>query len=418
MTATSDRTGLSGGIREAQADRADLPAICGGMPVRAEKIYYAHQSVDQSDIDAVTAVLRSDFLTCGPAVSSAEKKLCEVTGAKYAVLCSSGTAGLHIACLAAGVGEGDEVITTPITFAASANCALFCGGKPVFADIDPETYQIDPAEIERHITPRTKAIIPVDFGGQAVDEDAMLDIARRHGLIYIEDACHSIGTKYKGRPIGSIADMTVMSFHPVKTICGGEGGAVLTDSKELYDRLVLYRTHGITRDPAFMQGEPDGPWYYEEVALSTNYRITDIQSALIESQLRRLDAFAARRKAIQARYDEAFSQIPQLIVQKETPGSDSVRHLYILQIDPDRLTIDRRGFYDAMAAENIICNVHYIPVYTFPYYRSLGYARGLCPNAERLYERILTIPFFHGMSDRDAGDVIRAVTRICAYYAK
>ena len=356
------------------------PAAAGGTPVRDSKIFYAHQSIDQSDIDAVAEVMRSDFLTCGPAIDAAEQKLCEVTGAKYAVLCSSGTAALHIACLAAGVGAGDEVITTPITFAASANCALYCGARPVFADIDPETWQLSPARAEEKITEKTKAIIPVDFGGQAVDEEAFLRIARKHGLVYIEDACHSIGTTYtwqgrfddeagekafrresdpvKGetRRIGQFADMTVMSFHPVKTICGGEGGAVLTDNEEYYKKLLVMRTHGITRDPSLMSKEPDGPWYYEQVALSTNYRITDMQAALIGSQLKKLPQFAQRRKEIRRRYDEAFSRIP--------------------------------------------------------------HGQGLCPEAEKLYSEMLTIPFYHGMSDEDVESVITAVQRICAWYAR
>ena len=418
------------------------PAAAGGTPVRDSKIFYAHQSIDQSDIDAVAEVMRSDYLTCGPAIDAAEQKLCEVTGAKYAVLCSSGTAALHIACLAAGVGAGDEVITTPITFAASANCALYCGARPVFADIDPETWQLSPARAEEKITEKTKAIIPVDFGGQAVDEEAFLRIARKHGLVYIEDACHSIGTTYtwqgrfddeagekafrresdpvKGetRRIGQFADMTVMSFHPVKTICGGEGGAVLTDNEEYYKKLLVMRTHGITRDPSLMSKEPDGPWYYEQVALSTNYRITDMQAALIGSQLKKLPQFAARRKEIRRRYDEAFSRIPQLVVQKETEGSDSVRHLYILRLNPEKISIDRAEFFAAMGAENIVCNVHYIPIYTFPYYQEIGYGQGLCPEAEKLYSEMLTIPFYHGMSDEDVESVITAVQRICAWYAR
>ncbi|MCI2049878.1 MAG: UDP-4-amino-4,6-dideoxy-N-acetyl-beta-L-altrosamine transaminase [Lachnospiraceae bacterium] len=396
----------------------EIPAILGGIPVRDTKLYYAHQYIDQDDIDAVEAVLRSDYLTCGPAIPSCEKKLCEVTGAKYAVLCANGTAALHIACMAAGVGPGDEVITTPMTFAASANCALYCGARPVFADIDENTYNLDPDEAEKKITDRTKAVVAVDFTGQSVPEDRFIELCRKHHLVYIEDGAHVIGTKYKGRPNGSFADMTCLSFHPVKTICGGEGGAVLTDSEEYYKKLLLYRAHGITRDRTQMEHPDQGPWYYEQIALAPNYRMTDMQAALIESQLKKLDIFAARRKAIKKRYDEAFSRLPQVTVQKEIPESDTVRHLYILRLNPDRLNIDRKRFFEAMGEENIVCNVHYIPVYWFPYYEKLGYKRGLCPKAEKLYGEEITIPFYYAMSDKDVEDVIRAVTKIATCYAR
>ena len=401
-----------------QAVMNGIPALAGGKPIRSEKIFYAHQQIDQADIDAVVRVLKSDYLTCGPAIDSAERALCDITGAKYAVLCSSGTAALHIACMAAGIGEGDEVITTPITFAASANCVRYCGGKPVFADIDPATYQLDPAKAAEKITDRTKAIIPVDFGGGPADIDVFRALAKAHGLTVIEDASHAIGTKLRERCVGTLADMTVFSFHPVKTICGGEGGAVMTDSEELYRKLILYRTHGITRDTSLMRHEPDGPWYYEQLALSTNYRITDMQAALIESQLKKLSQFAARRDEIRRRYDEAFGRLPQLFIQQETPGAETVRHLYILRIVPEKLTIDRRGFYDALMAENIVPNVHYVPVYYFPYYESLGYERGLCPEAERLYDEMLTIPLYAGMTDDDVESVIEGVTRIANYYSR
>ena len=396
----------------------EIPAILGGVPVREKKLYYAHQYIDQADIDAVVSVLKSDYLTCGPHIDAVEEKLCRVTGAKYAVVCANGTAALHIACLAAGVGPGDEVITTPITFAASANCALYCGARPVFADINDRTYNLDPAEAEKKITDKTKAIVAVDFTGQSVEEDRFIDICRRHDLVYIEDGAHVIGTKYKGRMNGSIADMTCLSFHPVKTICGGEGGAVLTNNADYYKKLLLYRSHGITRDRTLMEHPDEGPWYYEQVALAPNYRMTDIQAALIESQLDKLEVFSARRKAIKKRYDEAFSKLPGIIVQQEIPESDTVRHLYIIRLDPDRLNTDRKRFFEAMAAENIVCNVHYIPVYWFPYYEKLGYQRGLCPKAEKLYGEIITIPFYYAMSDGDVEDVIHAVSRIALYYAR
>ena len=394
----------------------EKPAICGGEPVRSTKIFYGHQFIDEDDIQAVVDVLKSDYLTCGPKIGELEEKLCEVTGAKYAVVCSNGTAALHIACLAAGVMPGDEVITTPITFAASANCALYCGAKPVFADINENTYNIDPAHVERLTTERTKAVVAVDFTGQSVELGRLLAHCREHKLVLIEDGAHVIGTSYKGRMNGSIADMTTMSFHPVKTVTGGEGGAVLTNSKEYYEKLLLYRAHGITRDPKLMEHEPDGPWYYEQIALGMNYRMTDMQAALIISQLNKLPRFMERRKAIVKAYNEAFSRLPQLFVQQEIPESDTTRHLYILRIRPEKLTIDRKQFFEALAAENICCNVHYIPTYYFPYYEKLGYKRGLCPKAEKLYAEEISLPLYYAMTDQDVEDVIRAVTRITEYF--
>ncbi len=394
----------------------EKPAICGGEPVRSTKIFYGHQFIDEDDIQAVVDVLKSDYLTCGPKIGELEEKLCEVTGAKYAVVCSNGTAALHIACLAAGVMPGDEVITTPITFAASANCALYCGAKPVFADINENTYNIDPAHVEKLTTERTKAVVAVDFTGQSVELDRLLAHCREHNLVLIEDGAHVIGTSYKGRMNGSIADMTTMSFHPVKTVTGGEGGAVLTNSKEYYEKLLLYRAHGITRDPKLMEHEPDGPWYYEQIALGMNYRMTDMQAALIISQLNKLPRFMERRKAIVKAYNEAFSRLPQLFVQQEIPESDTTRHLYILRIRPEKLTIDRKQFFEALAAENICCNVHYIPTYYFPYYEKLGYKRGLCPKAEKLYAEEISLPLYYAMTDQDVEDVIRAVTRIAEYF--
>ncbi|WP_026498305.1 UDP-4-amino-4,6-dideoxy-N-acetyl-beta-L-altrosamine transaminase [Butyrivibrio sp. WCD2001] len=399
-------------------DNIGIPAICGGSPVREKKLYYSHQDINDKDIAAVVEVLKSDYLTTGPAITEMERKLCEITGAKYAVAISNDTAALHIACLAAGVGEGDEVITTPITFAASANCAFYCGGRPVFADIDPETYQIDPADVERKITDKTKAVIPVDYTGQTADLQAIRDICDKHGLVMIEDAAHSIGTKYNGVHVGTLADMTTFSFHAVKTITGGEGGAIVTNDEELYKKLMLLRTHGITRDESLMEHESDGPWYYEQLLLAPNYRLTDIQAALICSQLDRLPEFVERRKAIRKKYDEAFSKIPELFVQKEDKNSDCCRHLYILRIVPEKLKIGRKEFFDALGAENIICNVHYIPTYYFPYYEKMGYKKGLCPNAEKLYDEMITIPLYAAMTDEDAENVIAAVTKIVEYYKK
>ena len=396
----------------------EKPAICGGTPVRDKKIFYGHQYLDQADYDAVLDVLKSDYLTCGPKISELEEKLCEITGAKYAVACSNGTAALHIAAMAAGITEGDELITTPITFAASANCALYCGAKPVFADINEKTYNIDPASVEEHITPATKAVVAVDYTGQAVELDRLQEICNKHKLVLIEDAAHSVGTKYNGRGVGSIADMTTFSFHPVKTITGGEGGAVLTNNEEYYKKLLLYRAHGITRVPELMEQEIDGPWYYEQVDLGFNYRMTDIQAGLIISQLDKLEMFSNRRKELVARYNQAFAENDAIVVQEEIPQSDTTRHLYILRLNPEKLTINRREFFDALAAENVCCNVHYIPVYYFPYYKRLGYEKGICPKAEKLYDEMITLPLYYGMSDQDCDDVIKAVEKIAAYYHK
>lgn len=394
-------------------------AINGGYPVRSGKIYYGRQWIDESDIEAVAATLRSDFITCGPKVDEMERMLEEYTGAKYAVAVSNGTAALHCACIAAGIGSGDEVITTPITFAASANCALYCGARPIFADINPETYNIDPDNIRAHITEKTKAIVAVDFTGQAVENEQIRKICDEYNLVFIEDAAHAIATKYNGKQVGSLADMTCFSFHPVKTITGGEGGAITTNNKELYKKLVLAHTHGITHDQELMEGAPhEGPWYYEEISLGYNYRITDFQAALIVSQMKKLDLFAARRKEIVKKYDEAFQKLPEIIVQKEIPQSDTCRHLYIIRLDLDKLTCTRREFFDAMSAENVQCQIHYVPVYWFPYYAHLGYKKGLCPKAEELYKGIMSIPLYPKMTDQDVEDVIHAVKKVVENYRR
>lgn len=397
--------------------KMEKPAIEGGTPVRETKIFYGHQYIDDADIQAVVDVLKSDYLTCGPKIAELEQKLCDVTGAKYAVVCSNGTAALHIACLAAGVSAGDEVITTPITFAASANCALYCGAKPVFADINPETYNIDPACVRAKVTEKTKAVVAVDFTGQSVELDELLKLCKEKNMVLIEDGAHVIGTKYKGKANGSIADMTTFSFHPVKTVTGGEGGAVLTNSKELYQKLLLYRAHGITRDESLMENPSDGPWYYEQIDLGFNYRMTDMQAALIISQLDKLEMFSKRRKEIVAKYDAAFAKIPGIFVQKEIAESDTTRHLYILRLKPEKLSINRKQFFDALGAENVCCNVHYIPTYYFPYYQKLGYQKGICPNAEKLYDEIISLPLYYAMTDEDVESVIAAVSKIANYYA-
>lgn len=394
-------------------------AIEGGYPVRGGKIYYGRQWIGEDDIRAVEEVLRSDYITCGPKVDEFEQELARYTGAKYAVAVANGTAALHCACIAAGIGPGDEVITTPLTFAASANCALYCGARPVFADVDPHTYNIDPASVRAHITPRTKAIVAVDFTGQAVRHDELRAICDEFGLVFIEDAAHAIATKYKGKPVGSLADLTCFSFHPVKTITGGEGGAVTTDDEALYRKLVLAHTHGITHDEAQMQDAPhEGPWCYEQISLGYNYRMTDFQAALLVSQLHKADAFAARRKEIVATYNKAFAHMPELILQQEIPESDTCRHLYIIRLALDKLRCTRRQFFDAMGAENVQCQVHYVPVYWFPYYRALGYEKGLCPVAEEIYQGIMSIPLYPKMTNQDVEDTIHAVKKVVEAYRK
>lgn len=393
-------------------------AIFGGIPVLEENLSYGHQYIDDADIQAVVDVLKSDYLTTGPKVHEAEKKLCKITGAKYAVLIANGTAALHAACFAADIEPGDEVITTPMTFAASANCILYCGGKPVFADINPETYNIDPDSVERCVTDKTKAVVAVDFTGQAVELKRLRGICDKYNLILIEDAAHSLGTKYDGQSVGSIADMTEFSFHPVKTCTAGEGGAIMTNDDKLYKKLLLFRTHGITRNPDWMDQETEGSWYYQQIVLGYNYRMTDIQAALLSSQLDKLDIFAARRKELVKRYNKAFSKIPQITVQAEIMESDTVRHLYILQFNLEMLKGTRKDYFDALQAEGVGVNVHYIPTYKFPYYQKLGYKMGTCPNSERLYERIISIPLYYGLTNEQQDKVIEAVRKVIDYYKK
>lgn len=394
-------------------------AIHGGTPVRSEKIFYGRQWIDDDDVQAVAGTLKGDLITCGPSVSALEKKLCEVTGAKYAVAVCNGTAALHCAAIAAGLGPGDEVITTPLTFAASANCAVYVGATPVFADVNPETYNIDPDSIEAHITEKTKAVVAVDFTGQAVEHDRIKEICDKHGLTLIIDAAHAIGTKYNGKPEGSLADMTCFSFHPVKTITSGEGGAITTNDPELYKKLHLASQHGIVREPEdFVEKNPEGIWYYEMQTLGFNYRMTDFQAALLSSQLKRLDEFSNRRKVIVKRYNEAFADVPELFIQKEIPESDTTRHLYIIQLKLDKLNCTRREFFDAMSAENVQCQVHYVPVYYFPFYEKMGYKRGLCPIAEEIYKGIMSIPLYPLMTDEDVESVITAVKKVVEYYKK
>lgn len=384
-----------------------------------EKLYYGKQTIEDDDIKAVVDTLKSPLITCGPRVDELEEKLCEYTGANYAVAVSNGTAALHCACIAAGIGPGDEVITTPMTFAASANCALYCGARPVFADINPETYNIDPDSIRKCITSRTKAIIAVDFTGQVVEADKIRKICNEYGLLFIEDAAHSIGSSYNGTKVGNIADITTFSFHPVKTITGGEGGAVLTNDENLYNKISLAHTHGITHDEAMMKDLPhEGMWYYEQISLGYNYRMTDFQAALLISQLGKLERFKKRRKEIVDYYDSELKNVDGIIIQKEIEQSDTCRHLYIIRLDESVLSCTRREFFDEMGRRGVQPQVHYVPVYWFPYYQELGYKKGLCPNAEEVYKGIMSIPLYPSLTEEETEYVVDVIKTIVEKYKR
>ncbi|WP_165055144.1 MULTISPECIES: UDP-4-amino-4,6-dideoxy-N-acetyl-beta-L-altrosamine transaminase [unclassified Adlercreutzia] len=390
-------------------------AICGGKPVCAELLSYGHQLIEDDNVAAVEAVLRSDHLTCGPATEAFEEALRGVTGAEHVTAVANGTAALHVACLAAGVGPGDEVIVSPITFAASANCALYCGGTPVFADIDPQTWNVDPASVRERVTERTKAVVAVDFGGVPVDAAAIREICDEFNLVFIEDAAHSLGSLHAGgRPVGSVADLTCLSFHPVKTVTTGEGGAVCANDPELARRVLLFAKHGITRDRALMRRPDEGGWYYEQLELGYNYRMSDVQAALGTSQLRRLPEFSRRRREIVSFYDEAFAGIPEVTPQLDLDPRATTRHLYCVRFDLEVLNTTRRFVYDALRAENIGVNVHYLPVYRLPYYQDLGYDPGCCPEANRYYEEVVTLPLHCRLTDEDVADVVHAVEKVVA----
>lgn len=400
-----------------QSETAVL-AINGGSPVRDTYLNYGRQYIDSEDIDAVVQILKSDFLTCGPMIKIAEQKLCKATGAKYCTMVSSGTAALHVACLAAGIENGDEVIVPPMTFAASVNCVLYCGGTPVFADIDDHSWNLSPQAVEMKITDRTKAVIAVDYMGQAADLDALGILCKKHHLILLEDAAHSIGTRYGKKKVGSLADMTTFSFHPVKTVTSGEGGAVATNDFLWDEKVRLYSQHGIVHDREKLYHKNESDCYYEQQALGYNYRITDIQAALLCSQLNKLERFSRRRKELTAYYNEEFSKMPEIILPEEIPQSDTTRHLYVVRLDRKKLTVGRDTVLNALRAENIGVAIHYIPVYLMPYYQRLGYKKGSCPNAEEHFRTSLTLPLFYSMTDQDALDVVNAVKKVINFYRK
>ncbi len=391
-------------------------ALHGGQPVRAQLLPYGHQAIGEEDLVAVLGVLRSPWITTGPKVAEFEEAVAAYVGASYAVAFSSGTAALHGAVFAAEVGDGDEAITTPLTFCATANSLLFQGATPVFADVDHETLTLDPGAVERRLTPRTKAIIPMDYGGHPADLEPLRALANRHGLRLIEDACHALGAAYHGKRVGSLSDMTVFSFHPIKHITTGEGGMVTTDDLELARRLRLFRNHGIAHDPK--QKLAHGPWYYEMTALGYNYRLSDLACALGSSQLKRLEANLLRRRSIAARYTKAFHELPAVMTPAVRQGANPAWHLYPIRLVPARLRTSRREMIEALRAENIGAHVHYIPVYQHPYYRQrFGDQTGTCPVAEAAYAHLVTLPLFQGMTDADVDDVIEAVNKVVRHYA-
>lgn len=366
---------------------------------------YGRQWIDETDIAAVAEVLRSDWLTTGPAVPRFEEAVAAFAGARYGVAVSSGTAALHAAMYAAGIGPGDEVVVPPITFVATANAVVFQGGTPVFADVDAETLLLDPAAAESRVTSRTKAIVAVDYAGQPCDYDALRTLARRHGLILISDACHSLGGAYRGRPVGTQADLTVFSYHPVKNITTGEGGMVVTERADLRDRMAAFRNHGIDTD--HRQRAERGSWFYEMQDLGYNYRITDFQCALGLSQLTRLPRWIARRQQLAGRYDAAFCNLsPVRALRRQTEVAHAY-HLYVIRMDFNALGMDRPAVFARFRERSIGVNVHYIPVHLQPYYRRrFGTAPGLCPVAEAAYEELLTLPLFPAMEDQDVDRVV------------
>jgi perosamine synthetase len=378
-------------------------------------IPYGRQWIDEEDIRAVVEVLRSDWLTTGPKVGEFEQAFANLLGAKEAVAVSNGTAALHAAMYALRIGPGDEVIVPPMTFAATANCVVFQGGTPVFADVDPETLLIDPKQVESKITSRTKAIIAVDFAGHPCDYDALRSIARKHNVALVADACHALGARYKDNLVGSLADLNVFSFHPVKHMTTGEGGAVTTNDIELASRMRTFRNHGITAD--YREREKKGSWFYEIIDLGYNYRITDFQCALGISQLRKLSAFVQRRQEIARQYDVAFKDLPQMQPLALRAGVFHAYHLYVVQLNFEWLQADRGRVFTALRAQGIGANVHYIPVHLHPYYRQrFGTKLGDCPIAEAAYERLMSLPIFPAMMDEEIGRTIKTVTKVVEQY--
>jgi UDP-4-amino-4,6-dideoxy-N-acetyl-beta-L-altrosamine transaminase len=378
-------------------------------------IPYGFQDIVDADIDAVVEVLRSDFLTQGPQVPRFEAKLASYCGASHAVAVNSATSALHIACLALGLGEGDWLWTTPNTFVASANCALYCGAKVDFVDIDPHNWNLCPQALEQKliIAEREgrlpKIVVPVHLCGRSCDMQAIYALGQRYGFKIIEDASHAIGARYRNEPVGNcrFSDITVFSFHPVKIITTAEGGVAVTNQAILAERMALFRSHGITREPSQMSKAPDGPWYYEQIVLGFNYRMTELQAALGASQMDRLDTYVARRHEIAARYDSLLTGLP---VQQPALDEDfSALHLYVIRLKLDRIRKTHREVFVAMRDSGIGVNLHYIPVHTQPYYRKMGFELGNFPEAERFYHEAITLPMFPSLSDDEVSHVVECL---------
>ena len=382
-------------------------------------IPYGRQSLDQADIDAVVEVLKSDWLTQGPTIERFETAMAQRCEARFGVAVSNATAGLHIACLAAGLGEGDALWTSPNTFLASANCGRYCGADVDFVDIDPLTWNLDAQALERKLeaAERTgtlpKVLVAVAFSGQSCDMRAVAELARRYDFTVIEDASHAVGARYAGRPVGcgEFADMTVFSFHPVKIVTTGEGGLVLTNRPELDERLRRLRSHGMTRDPAQMDEPSHGPWYYQQIELGFNYRMTDMQAALGLSQLNKLEGFLARRRELVARYQRLLACLP-LTLPTLQAEAESAWHLYVVRLHTERLTLGHRQVFEGLRAAGIGVNVHYIPVHLQPYYRDLGFVAGDFPEAEAYYAQAISLPLFPAMTDAQQDDVIDQLKRL------
>jgi UDP-4-amino-4,6-dideoxy-N-acetyl-beta-L-altrosamine transaminase len=391
-------------------------AINGGAPVRDRVLPYGRQVVDDTDIHAVIKVLRGEWLTTGPTVETYERAFADYVSAEHAVAFSSGTAALHASVFAAGIGPGDEVITTPMTFAATANAVLYCGARPVFVDVCEDTGNIDPQVVEAHFTAQTRAVMPVDYGGQPAALTEIAAQCARRSIPMIEDAAHALGAKLARRPVGSIATMTTFSTHPVKHITTGEGGLVTTGDAATAQRMRAFRSHGITTD-ARARSER-GEWFYEMEMLGYNYRIPDILCALGLSQLKKLDQWLIRRCDIADWYSLALQEIPEVRTPTVRPGCDSAWHLYPIRLNLEQFSVDRRQVFKALRAEGIGVNVHYIPVYWHPYYREMGYQKGLCPVAERIYEESISLPLWAGMTDPDVNDVISAVRKVVRAYRR
>lgn len=390
-------------------------ALHGGTPVRDRLLPYGRQSIGQDDIDAVVEVLRSDWLTTGPAVRDFETAFAAYVGAPEGVAVANGTAALHASAAVAGIGPESEVIVPALTFAASANCVRYLGGTVVFADVRPDTLTVDSVAVQQLISPRTRAIVAVDYAGQPADLDDLAALARAHDLVLIEDAAHALGAVYRGRPVGALADLTTFSLHPVKHVTTGEGGVITTSRSEWASALRRFRNHGITSD--HRQRESAGSWFYEMVDLGFNYRITDFQCALGASQLRKQAGWLAARRRIAEFYRSALGDLQEVELPSVQSDRQSAWHLYPIRLNLDRLSGGRADVFQALRAENIGVNVHYIPVPWHPYYQRLGYRRGAWPVAEDAYERLISLPMFPAMTDHDIADVCEAIRKVVGYFA-